>query len=60
MLIIVYNRCFPHVVNLAVQAVLSSITDMRHAEEGNDLQWFITPDDCYDVIAILRSLINKV
>jgi len=47
-------------VNLAVQAVLSSITDMRHAEEGNDLQWFITPDDRYDVIAILQSLINKV
>ena len=44
MLIIVYNRCFPHVVNLAVQAVLSSI-----ANEGYN-----------DIIGSLRTLINKV
>ncbi len=36
MLIIAYYRCFPHVVNLVMQAVLSSITDMNH-KENNDL-----------------------
>ena len=27
-------RCFPHVVNLAIKAVLSAITDMKYAMVG--------------------------
>ena len=56
---IIYYRCFPHIVNLAVQAVLSSITNMNYAKEDANqfnVQWSST----HDVIASLRTLINKV
>lgn len=59
MLMKIYDRCFPHIVNLAVQAVLNSITNMEYANEDADLvfpQWSPTRD----VIALLRALINKV
>ncbi len=58
MLIIVSNRCFPHVVNLAVQAVLSSISNMNY-EEDDDMGFPRWPAS-RDTIAILRALINKV
>ncbi len=58
MLIIIYNRCFPYVVNLAVQAVLSSITNLDYEnDDGFGFpRWSIT----HDIIAVLRTLINKV
>jgi hypothetical protein len=59
MLITVYNRCFPHIVNLAVQAVLGSITNSMNYEEEDNFsfsQWSAP----HDIIAILRTLINKV
>ena len=51
-------RCFPHIVNLAVQAVLSSITDITYAEESANSSdpWLLR----HDVVALLRTLINKV
>jgi len=59
MLIIVCKRCFPHIVNLAVQAVLSSISNTNYEEENDDLDFSRWPAS-RDVIAILRTLINKV
>jgi hypothetical protein len=59
LIITIYDRCFPHVVNLAVQAVLNSITNMAYAHNDADMffpQWAPT---C-DIIALLRTLINKV
>lgn len=57
MLIIIYNRCFLHVVNLAVQAVLNSIANSNYEEEDFGIsQW---PASC-DIIANLQTLINKV
>ena len=56
---IICYRCFPHIVNLAVQAVLSSITNMKYAREDADhfnMRWSSTRD----IIALLRTLINKV
>lgn len=59
LIVIIYDRCFPHIVNLAVQAVLSSITNMSYAKE--DAEHFqIWQTSTYDVIALLRTLINKV
>jgi len=57
--VIIYDRCFPHIVNLAVQAVLSSITNMSYAKE--DAEHFrVWQTSMHDVIALLRTLINKV
>ena len=36
LIIIIYHRCFPHIVNLAVQAVLGSITNMSYAKEDTN------------------------
>jgi hypothetical protein len=58
-LCLLFDRCFPHIVNLAVQAVLNSITDMEYANEDAELifpQWSPTRD----IIALLQTLINKV
>jgi hypothetical protein len=46
-------------VNLAVQAVLSSLTNMNNEEEEEDLGFSWWPAS-RNVIAILRTLINKV
>ena len=48
-------RCFPHVVNLAVQAVLDSMSKTIY-QDNNDSHWLTSND----VIGILRKLINKV
>ena len=56
---IICYRCFPHIINLAVQAVLSSITNIKYAREDADhfnMQWSST---C-DIIALLQTPINKV
>ena len=58
MVITIYFRCFPHVVNLAVQAVLSSITNMNFEEEDNF--GFPKWSASCDIIAVLQTLINKV
>lgn len=60
MLITIYNRCFPHVVNLAVQAVLSSIANMDYEEDDDDFGYPQWSAPRHDIIANLRTLINKV
>ena len=60
MLITINNRCFPHVVNLAVQAVLSSITHTNSELENNNNTERLARRQSRDAIAILRTLINKV
>ena len=59
LIVIIYDRCFPHIVNLAVQAVLSSITNMSYAKEDAE-HFHIWQTSTRDVIALLRTLINKV
>jgi hypothetical protein len=51
MLITVYNRCFPHVVNIAVQTVLGSITTNRNLAEEEDFGF--PQQNAPDIIAIL-------
>ena len=53
------NRCFPHIINLAVQAVLGSITNMSYAREDGE-QFNRWQSTTHDVVALLRTLINKV
>ena len=52
-------RCFPHIVNIAVQAVLSSVTNMEYAK-GDAEHFNPTWNINNDIIASLRTLINKV
>jgi hypothetical protein len=59
LIVIIYNRCFPHIINLAVQAVLNSITNMSYAKEDAN-HFSIWQSSTRDVIALLRTLINKV
>jgi hypothetical protein len=59
LIVIIHDRCFPHIVNLAVQAVLSSITNMSYAKEGAE-HFHVWQTSTRDVIALLRTLINKV
>ena len=59
LIIIIYHRCFPHIVNLAVQAVLESITNMSYTKEDAN-HFSIWQSSTCDVIALLRTLINKV
>jgi len=59
LIIIIYHRCFPHIVNLAIQAVLRSITNMGYAKEDAN-HFSIWQSSTRDVIALLRTLINKV
>jgi hypothetical protein len=57
---VLHTRCFPHVVNLACQAILSAITQMDYADE--DLVDF-DPETAgvnRDVIAMIRSLVRSV
>ncbi|PPQ71742.1 hypothetical protein CVT24_006506, partial [Panaeolus cyanescens] len=55
-------RCFPHIVNLAVQSILSAVTNLDYAKD--DAQDFDPNPDSHtqrrDVIALLRTLINKI
>ena len=59
LIIIIYHRCFPHIVNLAVQAVLGSITNMSYANEDAN-HFSIWQLSTCNVIALLQMLINKV
>ena len=54
-----YNRCFPHVVNLACKAVLSAITSTSFAGTGEREDNFFEYLD-KDPIATLRKLVNAV
>jgi hypothetical protein len=57
-------RCFPHIVNLACQEVLDTITKLEYAAE--DADDFVPPENTgyyhadRDPIACIRSLIRSV
>ncbi|KZT51671.1 hypothetical protein CALCODRAFT_421683, partial [Calocera cornea HHB12733] len=64
-------RCFPHIVHLAVMAMVEACTDMKHAEEtAQDFRVRArrahAEDEAFtaalqrDVIAMSRTLINKI
>jgi hypothetical protein len=58
------SRCFPHIVNLACQAVLSAITNLDYAKEDAD-DYIPSTGDMMDnlerdPIATVRSLIRAV
>ena len=60
LLILFLIRCFPHIVNLAVKAVLAVMTDLQYANpNASDYQ---PAENCSrrDPIAILRTLIRIV
>lgn len=51
-------RCFPHIVNLAVQAILTKVTDMDYASDAS--QDYIPTRGEVDVVALLRAAIRAV
>ena len=55
------SSCFPHIVNLACKATISTITDLKYVddmvEDYNDYEPGAFSRDC---IAIVRSLVNAV
>jgi hypothetical protein len=58
-------RCFPHVVNRAVKAVLKAMTDEDLIKDAaRDYEWDPLDTDAVfadcDVIALIRTLIRKV
>ncbi|KAJ3563636.1 hypothetical protein NP233_g8817 [Leucocoprinus birnbaumii] len=53
-------RCFPHVVNLACQAVLSKITNIRLAENNAEDYNTVESSPRRDSIAILRTVIRTI
>ena len=62
-----WNRCFPHIINLACKAVLRAITDLDLAHEdavdyvpvGANVQSFLDALK-WDIIATVRTLVCKV
>ncbi|PPR08259.1 hypothetical protein CVT24_001174 [Panaeolus cyanescens] len=52
-------RCFPHIVNLTVQSILSAITNLNYASD-NSQDFMPDGQQHQDLIAMLQTLINKI
>jgi hypothetical protein len=57
-----FNSCFPHIVNLACKAALAAITDLTYVDETTEGYSDYDPSSNYakDCIATARSLVNAV
>jgi hypothetical protein len=53
------RRCFPHVVNLACQAVLKAITNMDFADELAE-DYVPTATGERDPVAMIRTVVRVV
>lgn len=51
-------RCFPHIINLAAQAILTKVMDMNYADDV--VQDYIPACGDVDVIALLQAAIRAV
>jgi hypothetical protein len=60
--LILFDSCFPHIVNLACKAALGAITDLTYID--NTVEDYSDYDPSYvyakDCIATARSLVNAV
>ena len=59
----IFSRCFPHIVNLACQAVLRMLTSMEFIDETTEgYQEYDVEGNLYnkDLIATIHSLISTV
>lgn len=59
----IFSSCFPHIVNLACQAVLGMLTTVEFIDESaEDYEEYNVEGNMYnkDLIASIRSLINTV
>ena len=57
-----FDSCFPHIVNLACKAALAAITDLKYVDDTIKDYSDYDPSDTYtkDCIATSRSLVNSV
>ena len=56
--LIVFCRCFPHIVNLACKAILSAVTNMDFA--ADNAEDYLFEGTSSDPIATLRTLVRVV
>ena len=52
------KRCFPHVINLACQAVLEAITNMDFANE--DAEDYLPTEEEHNPIAMIQTIVHVV
>lgn len=57
-----FDSCFPHIVNLACKAALAAITDLTYVDDTIEDYSDYDPSYAYgrDCIATARSLVNAV
>lgn len=62
LILMLFDSCFPHIVNLACKAVLAAITDLTYIDDTIEDYSDYDPSSTYtkDCIATARSLVNAV
>jgi hypothetical protein len=62
LILMLFDSCFPHIVNLACKAALAAIMDMTYI--NNTIEGYLDYDPSFtyakDCIATARSLVNAV
>jgi hypothetical protein len=62
LILMLFDSCFPHIVNLACKAALAAIKDLTYVNEAVEGYSDYDPSSSYtkDCIATARSLVNAV